>query len=68
MAIWHKEEGQLVEGAGDFIASIDAAPETSRLLLRRLCDWAIALEQARLVKLRTFHGKEDIWTITGLLP
>jgi hypothetical protein len=58
-----KEEGQIVEGAGDFIASIDAVPESSRLLLRRLCDWAIALEQARLVKLRTFHGKTGILTL-----
>jgi hypothetical protein len=55
-------EGQLVDGAGDFSASIDTASEASRPLLQRLTQWAIALEQAHLVKLGTYHGK------AGILP
>src|SRR2546421_3159759 len=43
-----KGESRYVEGAEDFIASIDTAPEPSKLFLRRLSDWAMALEQARL--------------------
>jgi hypothetical protein len=39
------------------------SPVASQLLLRRLYDWAIALEQARLVKLSTFHGKNGILTL-----
>ncbi len=63
-----KGEGRLVEGAEDFAASIEAAPEASRLLLQRLCDWAIALEQASLVKLSTYHGKAGILTLLPRLP
>src|SRR5436305_2584240 len=55
-----KAEGQLVEGAGDFIASINTAPEASRPLLQRLSNWAMDLERERLVKLRTYHGKSGI--------
>jgi hypothetical protein len=56
-------EGQLVDGAGDFSASIEAASETSRPLLQRLTKWAIALEQEHLVKLSTYHGKAGILTL-----
>lgn len=56
-------EGRLVEGADDFVASIDTVPASSRVLLRKLSDWAIALEQARLVKLYTYHGKAGILTL-----
>ncbi len=55
--------GQLVEGAGDFVASIATAPETSRLLLQRLSNWAIGLERERLVKLKTYHGKSGNLTL-----
>lgn len=58
-----KTWGQLVEGAGDFVASIDTAPEESRPLLRRLGNWAIHLEQERLVKLQTYHGKKGTLTL-----
>lgn len=58
-----KVEGWLVEGAGDFTAGIDAAPEASKPPLQRLRDWAIALEQAQLVKLSTYHGKGGILTL-----
>lgn len=39
-------EGRLVEGVDDFAAGLDAAPASVRTLLRKLCDWAVALEQA----------------------
>jgi hypothetical protein len=56
-------EGQLVDGAGDFSASLDIASEASRLLLQRLTQWAIALKQAHLVKLSTYYGKAGILTL-----
>ena len=63
LSIRPQGEGRLVEGADDFVASIDTAPASSRALLRKLSDWAIALEQARLVKLYTYHGKAGILTL-----
>jgi hypothetical protein len=56
-------EGRYVEGAGDFVAALESAPESSRPLLQRLCKWALALEQAQLVKLGTYHGKRGILTL-----
>ena len=56
-------EGRLVEEVDDFAAGLDAAPASVRTLLRKLCDWAVALEQARLVKLYTYHGKAGILTL-----
>ncbi len=56
-------EGRLVEGADDFVTSLEAAPVAARELLRKLCDWATALEKARLVKLYTYHGKAGILTL-----
>src|SRR3989440_6046162 len=58
-----KTEGQLVEGAGDFIASINTAPEASRPLLQRLSNWAMDLERERLVRLKTYHGKSGVLTL-----
>lgn len=58
-----KTGGTLVEGAADFVASIEAAPEASRSLLRRLSNWAIRLEEERLVKLQTYHGKKGSFTL-----
>jgi len=63
-----KEESRFVEGSADFIASIEAAPEASRPLLQRLCNWALALEQSRLVRLGTYHGKRGILTLLPRLP
>lgn len=63
-----KGEGRLVGGADDFVASIDGAPAAARELLRKLSDWAIALERERLVKLSTFHGKAGILTLLPHLP
>ena len=62
-ALLSKTEGRLVDGAGDFIASIETAPETSRPLLQRLSNWAVDLERERLVKLKTYHGKSGILTL-----
>ena len=61
-------EARFVEGAEDFIAGIDAASPASKPLLQRLTDWAIALEQAHLVKLGTYHGKRGILTLLPRLP
>lgn len=56
-------ERGLVGGAEDFIAGIDSAPEEIQPLLRRLADWAAALEQAGWVNLSTYHGKGGILTL-----
>ncbi len=58
-----KIEGQGVEGADDFIAAIDIAPQASRALLQRLSHWAQALEQAKLVRLITYHGRNGVLTL-----
>lgn len=58
-----KATGRLVDGAGDFLATIDAvSDEHQRADLRRLYDWAMALEHDSLVKLSTYHGKGQ-WTL-----
>ena len=54
--------GRLVDGAGDFLVTIDDAPDHQQSDLRRLSDWAMALERERLVKLSTYHGKGQ-WTL-----
>jgi hypothetical protein len=58
-----KVEGLGVEGADDFIAAIAVAPPASRPLLQHLAHWAIALEQAKLVKLLTYHGRNGVLTL-----
>ncbi len=57
--------GYAVEGAEDFVATIDAAPADQQMALRRLAEWAEALEAEGLVKLWTYHGKSGR---TTLLP
>jgi hypothetical protein len=57
--------GRLVEGAGDFEATIDDAAEDQQALLRRLTEWAKELERERLVNLWTYHG---ISSMVTLLP
>ncbi len=57
-----KATGRLVDGAEDFLATIEAVPEHQRPDLRRLYDWAVALERDGLVKLFTYHGKGQ-WTL-----
>ncbi len=48
--------GKLVDGAEDFVASIEQAPEQHRAALRQLVAWAMALEQQGLAHLSTYHG------------
>jgi hypothetical protein len=56
-------EGRLVEGADDFIAAIDRATAAAQPMLRRLADWALALEREGLVRLSTYHGVGTRWTL-----
>jgi hypothetical protein len=49
-------EPHRVEGAQDFVASMDEARE-HKPELRRLTDWAVSLEREGLARLRTTHGK-----------
>jgi hypothetical protein len=58
-----KVEGLGFDGADDFIAAIDDAPQPSRVLLRRLTDWAQALEREKLIKLITYHGRNGVLTL-----
>lgn len=55
-------EGQRMEEE-EFAAALVMASAFIRTLLRTLCDWAVALEQARLAKLYTYHGKAGILTL-----
>src|SRR5579863_147993 len=55
-----KGEGQLVERTDDFAAALEVAPASVRALLRKLCDWAVALEQTGLAKIYTYHSKAGI--------
>jgi hypothetical protein len=52
-----KSSGYLANGADDFVASIDGALPEYREALRRVADWAIALEREGLVRLKTYQGK-----------
>lgn len=56
-------QGYLAEGVDDFVASIASAPELHRANLRRLTEWAISLEKAGLVRLKTYHGKSGRLTL-----
>jgi hypothetical protein len=56
-------EGRLVEGADDFLATIDRAPAAAQPTLRRLAEWALALEREELVRLSTYHGVGNRWTL-----
>jgi hypothetical protein len=42
--------GRLVNGADDFVAAIDRAPAEEQLQLRKLAEWALALEREGLVR------------------
>jgi hypothetical protein len=58
-----KVEGIGVEGAEDFIDAINSAPPASRTLLQQLAHWAVALEQAKLARLLTYHGRKGVLTL-----
>jgi hypothetical protein len=55
-------------GAEDFVAAVEDAPPQRRASLRRVCDWAVALEQDGLVRLITYHGKNGILTLLPYFP
>ncbi len=57
-----KATGRVADGAEDFLATIDCVPDDQQPDLRRLHDWAVALERDGLVKLIMYHGK-DQWTL-----
>jgi len=64
-AVTARQSGALHRGSAEFrtvIASLDPARRT---VLEQLADWADALETARLVRLATYRGKNDM---TTLLP
>lgn len=56
-------DGILVEGAKDFLDAISDAPQEQQAFLYRLAGWAEGLENERLVKLFTYHGKNGIKTL-----
>jgi hypothetical protein len=60
--------GRLVNGADDFVATIDRAPAEARPQLHRLAEWALALEREGLVRLSTYHGVGNRWTLLPRLP
>jgi hypothetical protein len=55
----------LHRGSAEFRAVITDLPPAERDVLARLADWADTLEQAGLVKLATYRGKDRM---TTLLP
>ena len=56
------------EGADDFLASIEVAPEAERPLLRKLADWALALERDGLANLVTTSGVSGRKVLKPLVP
>lgn len=60
-------QGFAIEGAEDFVAGIEQAPDAQRPTLRKLADWAIALERQGLVKLWTYHGLNGRLTLLPYL-
>ena len=58
-----KKRGMLAEGADDFEAGIDTSPREWQEDLRRLCSWAKSLESEGLVRLQTYHTKDDRMTL-----
>ncbi len=48
--------GRYVEGAQDFLATIEDAAEEHRPGLRRLAEWALSLEREGVARLGTYHG------------
>jgi hypothetical protein len=59
--------GYLASGASDFADGIDAAPEDQQRDLRKLYDWAIALENDGLARLSTYHGKNRLTLLPYLI-
>jgi hypothetical protein len=62
-----RESGYAVAGADDFQAIIPSAPKDQQVFLRRLADWAVALEARGLARLTTHQGKTGITTLVPRL-
>jgi hypothetical protein len=62
-----RSTGYLASGASDFADAIDTAPVIQQNDLRRLCDWALLLEQEGLAKLSTYHGKNRLTLLPYLI-
>jgi TIR domain len=62
-----RESWYAVAGADDFLAVIPTAPPDQQLFLRRLAEWAVALETRGLARLITHHGKTGITTLVPRL-
>jgi hypothetical protein len=61
--------GYSSDGVGDFVERINAAPDDAQPQLRRMSDWAVALESDGLVgKMITYHGARGIVTLLPRLP
>lgn len=56
-------QGQTTDGPEEFIKSIEEAPEGEHPTLKRLVEWAQALESEGLAKLFTYHGVSGRWTL-----
>jgi hypothetical protein len=56
-------KGVLSNGADAFETSIEHAKSEDRPSLKRLVDWARALEREGLVELSSFAGKSDRWIL-----
>jgi hypothetical protein len=55
--------GTLSEGVDDFVASIATAPPAEHERLRRLVEWAKTVEKTGVVRLFTFKGISNRWTL-----
>ena len=62
-----REGGYAVAGADDFQAVIPTAPPGQQGFLRRLAEWAVALETRGLARLATHQGKTGIVTLVPRL-
>jgi hypothetical protein len=60
--------GQLSVGTDAFVSTIPQAPTDQQPILKRLVDWAIALEGEGLLKLWTYQGKSDRTTLLPRIP
>lgn len=55
--------GTLYPGSDEFEASIDGAPEENRAELQRLMEWARGLEADGTVRLQSYRGASDRYTL-----
>jgi hypothetical protein len=61
-------KGYGIEGADDFEAAIDEAPESDRETLWQMLAWARELESTGLAKLWTYHGASGRLTLLPYIP